>query len=272
MPELIGFIDPHVHAAPEHIPRLLDDISLVRQALEAKMAGLLIKSHTTLTADRATIAQKVVPGIRVWGGLVLNKAVGGFNPHAVEVALQYGAAEIWMPTIDAANHRRYHGNSADGLGIREGEVEDAVHEILRLIAQRDAILGTGHLSVAEICILEGLAREHGVKKILVTHPEAPFIDMPTTVQRELASRGCLLERTWVFTTPALHCVMTPDRLIREIKEVGLESTVLATDMGQVGNPSPIEGFRAFVEACLSAGFEQSQIERMGARNIAQWLA
>src|SRR5712692_2442297 len=87
---LIGLIDPHVHTAPEHIPRLLDDLSLARQARDAGMAGVLIKSHTTLTADRAVIAARAVPGIRIWGGLVLNRAVGGLNPAAVENALAYG--------------------------------------------------------------------------------------------------------------------------------------------------------------------------------------
>ena len=66
MTDITGLIDPHIHAAPEHIPRLLDDISLARQALEAGMAGIMIKSHTTLTADRATIAGSVVPGILVF--------------------------------------------------------------------------------------------------------------------------------------------------------------------------------------------------------------
>ncbi|MGA8234720.1 MAG: DUF6282 family protein, partial [Candidatus Acidiferrales bacterium] len=162
MLDLDGFIDPHVHAAPEHVPRLLDDISLVRQAADAKMAGVLIKSHTTLTADRAFIAAKVVPGIRVWGGLVLNKAVGGFNPDAVEVAFQYGAAEIWMPTLDAANHLRSYHKPGQGLAIQDGEISDALHDILKMIAQRDAILGTGHLSVAEIRALVRAARKDGV--------------------------------------------------------------------------------------------------------------
>lgn len=271
MTDLTGFIDPHVHAAPEHIPRLLDDISLVRQALEAKMAGVLIKSHTTLTADRATIARKVVPGIRVWGGLVLNKAMGGFNPAAVQVALQYGAAEIWMPTIDAANHQLHYSQSGSGLGIGAGRVSHALHEILTLIAERDAILGTGHLSATETCTLVRVARRHGVKKILITHPEAPFISMPVAVQRDLAALGCFFERTWVFTTPALGCILGPKRIIQEIREVGFESTVLASDMGQVGNPPPVEGLRAFAEACLNAGFDESQVRRMGAENIAQWL-
>jgi len=269
--ELDGFIDPHVHSAPEHVPRLLDDISLARQAREAKMSGILIKSHTTLTADRATIAAKMVPGIRVWGGLVLNHAIGGFNPAAVEVAIAYGAAEIWMPTFDALNHRAFYRQGGRGLALDEGQIPDTVHQILELIARHGAILGTGHLSSQEIRTLACAARERGVKKILITHPEAPFIDLPISMQRELAAWGCLFERTWVFTTPALGAVISPDRLVQDIREVGCESTVLATDMGQVGNPPPVEGFRAFVETCRAAGFDERQIRRMAATNIEQWL-
>jgi uncharacterized protein DUF6282 len=268
---LDGLIDPHVHSAPDIVPRLLDDISLVRQALEAKMYGILLKSHTALTADRATIAAKMVPGIRVWGGLVLNHAIGGFNPAAVEMALAYGAAEIWMPTHDAANHLTFYGKSGRGLALERDMVPDSVHEILELVGKRGAILGTGHLSSAEIRTLVPMAREHGVKKILVTHPEAPFINLPITSQRELAALGCLFERTWVFTTPALGSVMKPDRLVQDIRDVGCESTVLATDMGQVGNPTPVEGFQAFVQTCRAAGFDERDIQRMAKTNIKDWL-
>ena len=271
MSDLTDFIDPHVHAAPEHLPRLLDDIAIAHQASEANMAGVLIKSHTVPTADRAFIASMLVPGTSVWGGLVLNKAVGGFNPTAVEVAIAYGAQEIWMPTQDATNHCRFYNQMQAGLSLVESHLPDAVHEILKLIADHRLILGTGHLSVAEILTLVPLARQHGVEKILITHPEAPFIDMPVPTQQELTQMGCLFERCWVFTTPALGQVITPARLMFEIRAVGYESTVLATDMGQVGNPSPIEGLRAYVDACLRAGFAEREVQRMGSTHIKEWL-
>jgi hypothetical protein len=272
--DLSGFIDPHVHAAPELVPRLLDDVELVKQARAASMAGVLIKSHTSLTATRAQIAARIVPGIRVWGGTVLNRAVGGFDPDVVETALAYGAAEVWMPTHDARNHRRFFQLEGDGLEVEDeaGRVPDALQTILQLIARHDAILGTGHLSAAEISRLVPVARQHGVRKILVTHPEAPFIDMPLDMQRELATHGCRFERTWVFTTPALGQAMEPARLMRDIREVGVESTVLATDMGQAGNPPPVEGFRAYVQACLTAGFTEPDVRRMGSENIDEWLS
>jgi hypothetical protein len=271
--DLTGYIDPHVHAAPELVPRLLDDIALAELARAAGMAGVLIKSHTSLTADRASIASRVVPGIRVWGGIVLNRAVGGLDPAVVETALAYGAAEVWMPTHDAANHVRFHGLEGYGLTLEDaqGRVLDAIHEIVRLVAEHDAILGTGHLSVDEMCLIARLAREHGVRKVLVTHPEAPFVDMPVAVQRDLAAVGCKFERTWVFTTPALGRIVGPEQLMHDIKAVGVGSTVLATDMGQLGNPTPIEGFRAYVQACLDAGFSHTEVRHMGSDNIRGWL-
>jgi Family of unknown function (DUF6282) len=271
--DLNGLIDSHVHADPEHVPRLLDDLSLARQAHAAGMIGIVIKSHTALTADRASIAKRAVPGIHVWGGLTLNRSVGGLNPAAVETALAYGAAEIWMPTIDAANHRRHHNLSGPGLTIwnEERHVSEEVHEILNLIAQNDVVLGTGHLDVKEILALVRAAREHGVQKLLITHPEAPFVAMPTAIQRGLVREGVRFERTWVFTTPALGAIMRADALIDAIRTVGIESTVMATDMGQVGNPSPVEGLTAYVRACLSSGLSTSDIRWMGGDSIREWL-
>jgi len=272
MTDLTGFIDPHVHSAPDIVPRLLDDFELARQAAAAGLRGILLKCHTTLTADRARLAEQIVPGIRVWGGLVLNHAVGGFNPAAVETAAHYGAREIWMPTIDAANHCRFHQQARPGLSLDARQSRRAVHEILEVIAQHHLILGTGHLSVPETVLLVRMAREAGVEKILITHPEAPVTNMPFDVQRDLGRHGCRFERVWVFTTPALKHVLKPEDVIAGIRAVGFESTVLATDMGQAGNPSPVEGLRAFVDACLQAGFTDQQVYRMGSENIAEWLA
>jgi hypothetical protein len=215
----------------------------------------------------------MVPGIRVWGGIVLNRAVGGFDPAVVETALAYGAAEVWMPTHDAANHIRFYGTGRGGLALQDdrGRLPDAVHELLQLIAQHEAILGTGHLSVEEIRLLVRIACEHGVRRILVTHPEAPFVNMSVAAQCELGALGCRFERTWVFTTPALGSAVSPARLLHDIRSVGIRSTVLATDMGQIGNPTPVEGFRAYVQACLAAGFSEAEVRFMGRENIREWL-
>lgn len=64
------------------------------------MAAVVFKDHNSSTADRARIARQFVPGIGIFGGIVLNHAVGGFNIHAVDMAIKMGT-KIWVPSVDA---------------------------------------------------------------------------------------------------------------------------------------------------------------------------
>ena len=104
-------IDLHVHSAPDVDVRRFNDLDLAREAERAGMGAILIKSHQNSTVERAFLVSKVVTGIQVFGGLVLNETVGGLNVAAVKLALAMGAKEIWMPTRSALNHRSYHGES-----------------------------------------------------------------------------------------------------------------------------------------------------------------
>src|SRR5439155_7550153 len=100
---LEGAVDLHVHSSPDIDPRRFDDIDLAREAARAGLGAVLIKSHQNSTVERAWLVSKVVPGIQVFGGLVLNETVGGLNPSAVRLALALGAKQIWMPTRPARN-------------------------------------------------------------------------------------------------------------------------------------------------------------------------
>ena len=79
-----GVIDMHVHAHPDVFGRNMDDIDLAMLAKARGMRGFVIKNHISETASRAALTMHAVPGIEVWGGIVLNSAVGGINPDAVE--------------------------------------------------------------------------------------------------------------------------------------------------------------------------------------------
>src|SRR6266849_10811285 len=169
---LEGAIDLHVHSAPDVDRRRFDDLQLARAAQEAGVGAVLIKSHQNSTVERAWLVSQCVPGIRVYGGLVLNETVGGLNPAAVRLALKLGARQIWMPTRSARNHRLHHGE-AGGISILDGQgaLLPVVVEILQDMAKSDCILGTGHLSPQETTALLDAASNLGVSKILVTHPE-----------------------------------------------------------------------------------------------------
>jgi hypothetical protein len=216
----------------------------------------------------ATVGE-AVEGIEVFGGLVLNEAVGGFNPRAVEMALRLGAAEIWMPTHCAARDRTYHGNPLPGLMIYddEGRLRADVREILRLIADSEAILGTAHLAPAEIMDLLRAGREEGIRKFLITHPEIDFLNLSLTFQREIAGPGVYFERCFARKGFALDW----DGLAKSIREIGVNSTVLATDLGQPENPDPVSGLFQAHREILDRGLSEGELDIVSGRNPAVLL-
>jgi hypothetical protein len=270
--DLVGLCDMHIHSAPDVQARYADDIQTARQAREAGLRAILLKSHVTLTADRAAIAGQVVGGIHVFGGLALNDTVGGLNPAAVEAALKMGAKEIWMPTRSAAHARSQEGK-AGGISLLDetGGLRPEVHTIIDLIIQGDAILGTGHISPLESVILVRSAWRAGLRKILVTHPEAAFIRMPPAAQSEIAMQGVFFERCYVDTTPLMGSAVSVAEIGRAIRNAEVSSTVLSTDFGQAANPAPVEGMRAYLAALSSEGFTRAEIRRMAGENPAYLL-
>jgi hypothetical protein len=236
------------------------------------MTAILVKSHDTLTADRAAIAEKVVGGVRVLGGLALNEAVGGLNPVAVEFALKMGARQIWMPTRSAAHDLKVSGKLG-GISILtgEGQIRAEVWAILELIRSADAILGTGHLALGEVMTLVGAARQVGVRKVLITHPEADVAWMPLEAQQEIAGEDVFFERCYLQAAPGLHPTSSVAEIARHIRSIGVESTVLSTDMGQATSPPPTEGLRAYLAQLAAEGFTRAQIERMASQNAAYLL-
>src|SRR5262245_51639051 len=270
---LEGAVDVHVHSAPDIDPRRFDDIDLAREAARAGLGAVLIKSHQNSTVERAWLVSKVVPGIRVFGGLVLNETVGGLNPAAVRLALALGAKQIWMPTRSARNHRRHHGQPG-GLTVldADGRLLPAVEEILRCVAESDCILGTGHLSPEEGGVLIDRARAAGVRKILVTHPEWRPTCYPLELQRRLAAGGdVLFERCFVSTTHLCGCVPF-ETIERAVAEVGVQTTVLSTDLGQPDTPPPVEGLRLFAERLVGSGFSTDQVRLMMRTNPSRLLS
>jgi hypothetical protein len=267
--DLTGVIDLHVHAGPDVRPRKLDAVALAWAAKAAGMRGLLLKSHHTITADLAQIVQQVVGGIRVFGAVSLNEAVGGLNLEAVKTAIALGAKEIFMPTHSAANQRRHDGHMG-GITILDGAggVRDEVKRILDLVARADVILGCGHLSPQEILTLVRAARQAGVDKVLVNHPELNSLTIPLPVQQEMAAAGAYFERMHLHGNSA-----TDARGLAEItRAVGIERTVLVTDLGRADYAvDPIQGMAELLRQFTEQGFSQAELDLMARRTPARLL-
>ncbi|MEI8188407.1 MAG: DUF6282 family protein [candidate division NC10 bacterium] len=284
---LKGAVDTHIHAAPDIVPRLLDDLALARAARDAGMAAIVLKSHHMLTADRAQIAQSLFPELRIFGGLALNfPACGGVNPEAVKVAIRMGAKIVWLPTLSAANHIEKTKTKVTGnLGVMskgftplpvpivgdDGAVRPEMVEILRLIAEADIILATGHLSVPEIAAVVDAAVVAGVRKILVNHPELWLIDMSIADQCALAAKGALMEVCIRSATAPGHGETTPRLLAERIRAVGPKHVVMATDFGQMDSPPAPEGMGWYIGQMLEAGISPEDIRLMTRDNPSRLL-
>ncbi len=153
-----GLIDFHTHAAPDVFGRAVDDDELAAQAAARQMDAVVFKSHVTLTADRAWLARKHVPGVKVFGGITLNGAVGGLNPQAVEWMwrMQGGHGRVvWFPTFDADNHVRRAGTAPGGIRVvdERGAVLPAVRDVLKICAAQRLVVHTGHSSAEQALTL-----------------------------------------------------------------------------------------------------------------------
>jgi hypothetical protein len=169
-----GVIDMHVHSHPDVFGRNMDDIDVAQLAKSRGMRGIVLKNHISETASRAALVMKVVRGIEVFGGIVLNRAVGGINPDAVEWMHRIHGGRgkvVWLPTFEADKHVKTFGSKdAKGLVVApNGVVTPEMEAILKTIARENLVLATGHLHPEEVVAVVKRGHELGVKNMVVTH-------------------------------------------------------------------------------------------------------
>lgn len=272
-----GLIDFHTHAAPDIFGRAVDDDELAALAASRQMEAIVFKNHVTHTADRAWLVRKHVPGIKVFGGITLNRAVGGLNPQAVEWMwrMQGGHGRVvWFPTFDADNHVRRSGTAPSGLRVvdERGAVLPEARAILKVCAAQRLVVQTGHASAEEALALIEAAREEGCDRVVVTHAQFDVVGMTLPQMKRAAAMGGKMELCallmltgpdspleWMRHAPRIPLADTAAR----IKAVGAQHFVLGTDLGQTGNPTPADGLQMFVTGLLAEGVTREQIQTMG---------
>jgi hypothetical protein len=278
-----GAYDLHVHVAPDVPRRRIDDRTLARRFAELGLAGFALKSHYTSTAERAQVVSALLPDIEVVGTLTLNRAVGGMNALAVEVAAREGARIVWMPTVDspAETAGRTEPKEGDkvpqwallqhelrslGLGVDPVHVTDPdgrllpeTRHVLRAIARHGLILATGHLARDDTFAIVNAALEEGVADIVVTHPEFPCQDFSIEDQQALAERGCLIERC--LSTP-LSGKTTWEHVFDGVRAVGVERSLFSSDCGNPDYPPVEDGLALWADRLLGAGFDEEEARAM----------
>lgn len=277
---LKGAVDLHIHSGPSVMARLVDHIQAVEQAASVGMRAVLFKDHYYPTAPIVELIREryAHTGVQAFGGLVLNNAMGGFNPYAVEHALKLGTKIIWMPTLSAANHIREGHNkkllvaksemrrpTAMSVVDAHGDLVPEVVPILDLIAEYDAVLSCGHLHISEAWVLFEEAKKRGCKRLLVNHPTYT-VGAVTKDFKRLVDLGVMIEHSACLFVESRFKVFSPAQLKEWIDAGGVANTFFGSDLGQSNCPSPVDGFRQIIRMCLSLGYDVDEVRQMVSTN------
>jgi len=278
---LKGAIDLHCHSGPSVMPRRLNHVEAIKEGEAAGLRAILFKDHYYSVTPVAALLDEVMPGkLKLLTGVPCNNTTGGLNPYAVEHGFKLGARLVWMPTFSAANHIR-HSHRKQFLPTKEkmldptmltviderGKLKDEVKLILDQIAEYDAVLSAGHLHISEIWPLFIEAKARGVTRLLVNHPTFLIGCMPEDMA-ELTRMGAYLEHSSCMWAGVQGRNYSHDSLQMCIQSGGVANTIIGSDLGQVGNPTPVEGLRYVIQMLIDLDYGDDDIRRMIGGNAA----
>jgi hypothetical protein len=280
-----GVLDLHVHSHPDVFGRNMDDIDVAQLAKSRGMRGIVLKNHISETASRAALVMKVVPGIEVFGGIVLNSAVGGVNPSAVEwVHRMYGGRGkvVWLPTFESDKHvKTFSGPNAKGLTVAPGgQVSPEMEAILKIIARENLVLATGHVHPEEIIAVVRKGRELGVRNMLITHGLTNVPGLTMAQAKEVVDMGAMIEICFLQFLAGPNAPLpflthwtqiNAKHVAQAAKELGAKSIVVSSDLGQSSNMTHPDGIEAAFAAIKKEGVADADIDLMLRKNPARLL-
>jgi microsomal dipeptidase-like Zn-dependent dipeptidase len=276
-----GAIDTHIHIGPEsRLNRKEDALQLAKTAKAHGMRAIMMKNREYGTAALAQLVQQLVPEVGVFGSYTMDNEAGGLNPGAVLAWIKMGARYVWMPTATAANSKgkvlRSRKLDLPGEGItllENGKLKPVVNEILKIVAEHDVTLGTGHISPEEHFALVEAALKAGVKRVVLTHIHCDQLTEIILTNEQivrLVKMGAMVECCYWACHNNIY--NTDIKVMAEaIKLIGPQHCVMGTDFGQADNPVAAEGFKMFMKAMLEQGIPEKDIEVMVKTNPAKLL-
>jgi Family of unknown function (DUF6282) len=227
---------------------------------------------------------KLYRKFQVFGGIVLNRAIGGINPEAVEAMHRTGGKYgkvVWLPTVDADYHLQVFHKSGIGIKVAEkGKILPETAAVLKIVAKENLVLETGHISSAEVMAVVGAANLLNIKNIPITHAMADVPGLSLENMKTAAQMGAFLELAFVNDLMGENAAdkghrnwhhVSINQMVAAIKLIGAEHFVLSTDLGRKPDPLPAEGYKLFVKKMMNEGISQREIDLMMKENPARLL-
>ena len=275
---LNGAIDLRVHAGPDSMDRAIDADDLARLAKQSGMRALVLTNQWDSTAAVAYMVRKQVPGIEIFGSIVLDRPFGGINLEAVKrmTMLKGGWGRVvFLPEFDSENFvKTLHQTGPTVPVSKDGHLLPSVLELLDFMAQHpDMVLETGDVTAEEGLMVVHEAHMRGVKHVVVKNAMGVFVHMTVPQMKQAAAEGAYLE--FVYNSVIGNKPQNPIGEYAEgIKQVGPQYCVLGTDFGAVKNP-PLpfhpQALLEFMQALHKEGISVADINLMVKTNPARVL-
>ncbi len=281
-------IDIHVHIGPEVIPRKYTAQKFVDEE-SGKIGGAVLKNHFYPTQPFINEVEDR-KGMKIFGGIVLNNAVGGMNTEAIYTSslLSDRPIIVWLPTINSENflkkstfeiapewvkNKNFSARKSKEVKpvkvVKGKTLTEETVRVLQMIKKCNAALATGHISWEESIIVVNEAKRIGIKNIVITHPIYQRINMPIDVQKKLAKKGCFIEQS--YSMYAIDKIQIA-KIVVQIKEVGSHSVILSSDVGQTFSPPPSEALYMFSQFLKKEGITDNQLFTMLVTNPKKLLS
>jgi hypothetical protein len=282
---LTNAIDCHCHGGSDPMERILLEDDIGYDYTDAGMRAMVVKTWYTPSASRNALVQKAVNryaqerGLRpvlCYGGVVLNYSMGGFNIEAVRKCLGFpGMKYVWMPMVDSYHHRRVVYDDWSGYGLNfldeNREVIPAVQDILRVIADNDLVLASGHYPYEDTAVLVEEARRLGVNRIEIIHPAHIHSKHTIAQMKEQAARGAKLMLSGLGAMAFPLHESGPLYAAQIVKEVGPENLMYGSDFGQLQNFPHIVANRWMVKLLLAYGCTKEELRVVFQETCAKLL-
>ena len=287
MERLEGAVDSHVHCCPHINDRTVSVFDATRQAAAVGMKGLGLMDVFANSSGLAALAMRELGylGVDVFGGIILEPYAGGLSARVVATALDMGygpgtgARYVSLPCHHTKMIAEAEGRSPAYVGSclsipETGPLPEPLPEIMELVASRDVVFNTGHVTGPECVRVVEEAVRRGCRRILCP---SSYYDRQTVT--ELARLGAFVEFAFFVMSHATQIGQTMidaekhrfaavdlEAIAANIEAVGCANVVLSSDSGSYVLPPPVEALREWLVMVASTGVSDDDLRVMVADN------
>jgi microsomal dipeptidase-like Zn-dependent dipeptidase len=192
-----------------------------------------------------------------------------------------------MPTWSAANDLKRGGFSSfmkeylnstkylkenDGITIvnSDGIIRDEVIAILKIAYKYGMVIASGHISPNESLTLLKEINKIGNLPFIFSHPDSRSVGGTIEDMKAIIDLGGYVEICALGMMPAFQRI-SPNDIIKIIRNLGAENCVLSTDFFFEWAPTPPEMLRMAIATLMNAGLGENDVRRLIQLNPAKIL-